>query len=213
LVVYRTWQWRLRYATGEHSDWSSKKKVDELLDTWNREADTKRKAASTEAETARKEFIAGTELSVVSVRNPNPFQVDYRKPTLTFPDGFTQQFEEGTSKKEIEQAVDAAAAEAYPDLASIQEQESPELEDRPVWERELITGGERQSFPETSSWNHAFPMEDVAKTLDELAREGWTVLQASEDRGLYESELAKNMSAPVCVRYLLEGEAAGSPAR
>lgn len=207
-VVNRTTRWRLIYADGEKSKWLPKEQVDELLEKWNREAESTLTEAQEQVKREREEFLAATKFKIVSVHNPNPFLAEYRKPTVTFPDGSTMQFEEGVPEEQIQEAMDAAAREAHPDQAS---QSRPERDSLPVWEREFLAGESRRSLPDISSWDHAFPMAEVIETLDDLAREGWSVLNASEDRGLYPSTLAENTSAPLRVRYLLARDDA-SPA-
>jgi phosphoglycolate phosphatase-like HAD superfamily hydrolase len=199
-VVSRTIRWRLDYPNGERSEWLSNEETDQLLERWDREAGTTLAEAREEVEREREEFIAATEFKIVSVHNPNPFQVEYRKPTFTFPDGSTMQFEEGVPEEQIKEAMAEAAREAHPDPTS---RDRPVQESVRVWEREILVGESRRSLPDIFSWDYSFPMADVIATLDELAREGWSVLSTSEDRGLYASKLADNVSAPLCVRYLL----------
>lgn len=214
-MVSRTARWRLRYEDGKESEWlSSKKQADALLAKWEETASSTLDGAKGSIEQTREEFVAETDLEIVSVHNPNPFQVDYQKPTITFPDGSKMQFEEGTSENRIRAAIEEAAWEAHPDPNPGEVSGSrPEAESLQVWERELLADGERRSFPDISSWDHFFPMSGVVETLDELSREGWSVLSASEDRGLYRSDLAENVSAPLTVRYLLvRGDQAGPTA-
>ncbi len=206
-MVSRATRWRLNYEDGRQSEWLSKGSADALLAEWDQTAGTTLAGVTESAEQARKEFEANTHLEVVSIHNPHPFQVDYQKPTLVFPDESTMQFEEGTSEGRIRTAIEAAAREAHPDPAADQvPEERPALESMPVWEREFLAGEGRLHFPDISSWDHFFPMLGVVETLDQLSREGWSVLTASEDRGLHRSDLAENASAPLIVRYLLVRE-------
>lgn len=161
---------------------------------------------------AREEFIAETDVRIVSARNPNPFQVDHHKPTLTFPDGSEMQFEEGIEEKQIQAAIEEAAREVHPDPHPPNVTgERPELEERQVWERELVTDKKCTPFPVVETWDHFFPMDAVAETLDELSQEGWVLVSTSEDRGLYKSDLAENRSAPLLARYLLVREDSTAP--
>jgi hypothetical protein len=211
-VVTRATQWRLRHGDGEQSPWSAKETAERLLAKWDRSAETLLEEAADEVTKARKEFIAETDVRIVSVRNPNPFQVDHRKPTLAFPDGSEMQFEEGTSEEQIKAAMEEAAHEAHPDPYPPKVRgERPELEERQVWERELLTSKERTPFPAVEAWDHFFPMDAVAETLDELSQKGWSLVSVSEDRGLYKSALAENRSAPLLVRYLLVREDGVAP--
>lgn len=154
----------------------------------------------------REEFIAETGIEIVTVDNSNPFQVDYRKPTITFPDGATMQFPEAAPQDTIHEAIEDAAREAHPDPAPGELAGIPELESVKVWEREFLDGGKRLPYPDIFTWDHYFPMSEVAQTLDELAQEGWSIVNASEDRGLYRSDLAESLSVPLTVRYLLVRE-------
>lgn len=202
-VVSRTTRWRLAYPGGEKSAWLPKEEADELLEKWDQEAGATLAEAREQVEREREEFLAAAELEIVSVHNPNPFQAEYRKPTVTFPDGSTIQFEESAPEERIQEAMKEAAREAHPDP---DRRGRPVQESLPVWEREILAGESRRSLPDILSWDYSFPMADVIETLDELARYGWSVLNASEDRGLYSSKLAENTSAPLCVRYLLARE-------
>lgn len=206
-MLSRTTRWRLAYQDGESSEWASKEQADQLLEKWGRESEATSAEKLKQIEREREDFLLATKVKIVSVHNPNPFQVDYRKPTVTFPDGSTMQFEEGVREEQIQKAIEGAAREAHPDPAP---RSRPAREDLPVWEREFLADGSRRSLPDISSWDHAFPMADVIETLDELAREGWVVLNASEDRGLYSSTLAENTSAPLRVRYLLARDASSA---
>ncbi len=120
------------------------------------------------------------------------------------------QFPETAIQEAIQGAIEEAAKEAHPDPLPQDFPGAPALESAKVWECEFLAGAEHFSYPDIFSWDHYFPMPEVAQTLDELAREGWSVLTASEDRGLYRSDLAESVSAPLSVRYLLVREA-GAP--
>lgn len=213
-MLNRATQWRLSYADGQRSDWTSKDEADEQLAQWRKSVGEALAQETAKVTKAREKFIAETDLRIVSVNNPNPFQVEYRKPTLSFPDGTSCQLEEGTSEEQIREVMQEAAAEAHPDpTPSSVKGEGPELESRRAWEREFLTGGSRIAFPPILSWDHFFPMEAVAESLDRLAEEGWAVLSASEDRGIYPSDLAENRSAPLLVRYLLVRTATAASSR
>lgn len=204
LVVSRTTRWRVSFAQDTPSEWSEKSDAEKLLGKWRTVADDALAQAQEKIDQARKEFIAETEIEIVTVDNPNPFQVDYRKPTVTFPDGSTMQFPEAAPQDTIQKALEDAAKEAHPDPAPEDFPGAPALESAKVWEREFLDSGKRLSYPDIFTWDHYFPMSEVAQTLDELAREGWSLLSASEDRGLYRSDLAESVSAPLTVRYLLD---------
>lgn len=154
----------------------------------------------------REQFVAETTVEVVAVKNPNfLLGPDYR-PTVTFPDGSHLQFDERTPRQEIQAAIEEAAAVAHP----ISERSDGEgankdlkIEEAAVWEAVLFIDGERRSLADILSWEFHFPIRDVIARLDELAAEGWTVAHVSEDRGVYTSKLAANISAPVAARYLL----------
>jgi hypothetical protein len=207
LVVSRATRWRVCFIDDTPSEWSDKWQAEELLGKWRGAAADMLSGAKKKVEKAREEFIDQTQVEVILVANPNPFQVDDRKPTVTFPDGSTIQFPEETPQNAIDEEIRNAAKEAHPD-PSPQDVTgaSAELESVRVWERELLEGGRRLPYPDILAWDHHFPMADVAQTLDELAREGWSVLEASEDRGLFCSDLAESVSAPLTVRYLLARE-------
>lgn len=210
LVVGRTTRWRVSFAQDTPSPWSDKADAEKLLGKWRNVAGDALARAEEKIDRDRKDFIAKTEIEIVTVDNPNPFQVDYRKPTIAFPDGATMQFPETATQEAIQGAIEEAANEAHPDPLPQDFPGAPELESAKAWEREFLAGAERLSYPDIFSWDHCFPMPEVAQTLDELARDGWSVLSASEDRGLYRSDLAESVSAPLSVRYLLVREA-GAP--
>jgi phosphoglycolate phosphatase-like HAD superfamily hydrolase len=200
-------RWRVRFATDTPSEWSDKRDAEELLGKWRGAADDTLTQANEKIRQARKEFIAATEIEIVTVANPNPFQVDDQRPTITFPDGSTIQFAEGVPQGEIDRAMEDAAKEAHPDPDPKDiTGTSAELESVRVWEREFLDNGNRIPYPDIFTWNHYFPMSDVAQTLDELAQAGWSIVHASEDRGLLRSDLAESLSAPLTVRYLLVRE-------
>ena len=204
LVVSRTTRWRLAHADGTNTEWASKEEADEALAKWDGEAAEALKEAAKRVEEARKRFLDEAELEIVSVPNLNPFQVDYRKPTVSFPDGSTMQFEEGDPEGHIREAMEEVARGAHPD-PTIGEVGGgrPELQSLPVWEVEFLANQDRRSLPDLSSWDHFFPMAGVIEILDKLSDEGWSVLNASEDRGLNPSDFAESASVPLRVRYLL----------
>jgi hypothetical protein len=207
LVLSRATRWRVRYAEEKRSEWSGKENAEELMAQWRGGADDTLEEAEAEIRQAREKFIARTEIEIVSVRNPNPFQVDYRKPTITFPDGSTLQFAEAAPEDEIRKAIEDAAGESHPDPAPTDLIGTPpQLESAKVWEREFLDNRGRLPYSDIFTWDHYFPMSEVAQTLDELAEDGWSLVNSSEDRGLFRSDLAESVSAPLTIRYLLVRE-------
>lgn len=211
-MVSRTTRWRLVYTEGKTTEWLPKSEADGSLAKWNKEAAGSLKDAAQRVEEERARFLAETKVEILSYPNPNPFLVDFRKPTVTYPDGSTMQFEEGVSEEKIREAMEGVAREAHPD-PGVNERGGgrPEMESLPVWEVEFLANSSRRCLPDISSWDHFFPMAGVAEILDELSGEGWSVLSASEDRGLNPSDFAENTSVPLRVRYLLVRNASTDP--
>lgn len=163
--------------------------------------------AAAERAEERRRFTAATRVEIVTVGSPKLLHPGFRKPTVKFPDGSETQFEEGTPGEAIEAHIEAEALKAYPQLdqqePTVAEVETPSLRESRVWRMRLFLDGEQRDLPEIHTWSYFFPMESVSETLNSLAEQGWSVAHVSEDRGLYGSEHAMNMSAPLVVRYLL----------
>jgi hypothetical protein len=218
-------------ALGQASRWSvelpgnegtesfiTKEEAEKARDEWKSKAlaarreelaARQREVESVSAERAeeRRQFIAATRVEIVTVGSAKLFHPGFRKPTVKFPDGSETQFEEDTPEEAIEGHVEAEALKAYPQVdqeePTVGEVETPSLRESRVWRRHLFLDGEQRDLPDIHTWSYFFPMESVSETLNSLAEQGWSVAHVSEDRGLYSSEHAMNMSAPLVVRYLL----------
>lgn len=220
-VIERKRGWRARLPDGSETAWlPTKARAEQASTSWKekaqKELDVAFNEAKREVREARRGFIAETKVEIVTVDNPARFQRDFEKPTVCLPDGAQIQFEQGTPKKEIDSYIKAAAREAHPDPERPNPPTgNPTVEELNVWEAELILEGQRHNLPAIDVWSRFFPMEAVSTHLNELAADGWSVVHVSEDRGLYKSAIAANMSAPLVVRYLLardtDGQTGTSP--
>jgi hypothetical protein len=216
LIVERTNRWQVSFPDREDTEEFQAKADAEIASSeWSRKEEAKRdrklEAAARESATKREVFRADTKFELVTVRNSNPFQADFHKPTVIFPDGSETRFEEGTLKELIEDHIKERSLKAFPDPKPTDPRfrvEAPTVDEIRVWEAELVLGDERRSLPDIKSWSHYFPAESVAIALNDLAVDGWSVAHVSEDRGLYTSDIAMNRSAPVLARYLLVRERA-----
>lgn len=221
LALSRASRWKIALPGGEETEtFVSKDDAEKARDAWHSKALAERqktlaerrkafeKAAAERAE-ERRRFVAATRVEIVTVESPKLFHPGFHKPTVKFPDGSEVQFEEGTPEDAIEAHIEAAALEAHPKAEqddSPAEVETLSLEETRVWEARLLLDGERRDLPDIHTWSYFFPMESVIETLNGLAEQGWSVAHVSEDRGLYNSDQAMNMSAPIVVRYLLSRE-------
>lgn len=202
----------------ETESFATKEEAEKARDEWRSKALAARREelaarrrkfekASAESAEDRRRFVAGTRIEIVAVESPKLLHPGFRKPTARFPDGSETQFEEGTPEDAIEAHVEAEALKAYPapgqDDPAVAEVETPSLRESRVWSAQLFLDGERRDLPDIHTWSYFFPMESVSETLNSLAEQGWSVAHVSEDRGLYGSDHAMNMSAPLVVRYLL----------
>lgn len=209
LVASRSNRWSITLPEAEPRVFTTEQGAKDARSEWllkAREEEQREHAEATEkADRERKQFEADTEIETVTVSNPNFLQTDFRKPMVRFPDGSESQFKEGTPETAIVAHIEQVALERNPkpDPEPIT---APEIEQIPAWQAELLLDGERRGFEDILSWDYYFPMEPIAQILNTLADDGWAVTHVSEDRGLYASDLASNMSAPINVRYLLARE-------
>jgi hypothetical protein len=72
-----------------------------------------------------------------------------------------------------------------------------------VWEGDLFLDGEQRKLPLVEQWVYGLPIDVVLKTLNELAAKGWSVVHASEDRGLFAGPTVSSDAFVTRVRYLL----------
>ena len=90
-----------------------------------------------------------------------------------------------------------------PTVASIVPISAATLDQVVIWEGELFLGEESRKLPLISHWVYGLPIDFVLETLNKLSDEGWEVLLASEDRGLFAGKTAGSEAYVTRVRYLL----------
>ena len=207
-VVSRKKRWRVLFPDGSRSEWlGTRDGAAAEVAAWKKGTESSRGRAFEEAReksaAARAEFIAKCVVEIVTVPNDQPYQADFELPTVTFPDGTAMRFDEDTTQSTIDEYIETQAQNEHPDPSPSDFEETPGIDESSAWAAELLVEGKRNPLPDIESWSYSFPMESVAATLNDLADEGWSVVHVSEDRGLYASDVAQNMSAPVAARYLL----------
>jgi hypothetical protein len=77
------------------------------------------------------------------------------------------------------------------------------VKDQVIWHASLFLNGEAKRLPAFETWIYGFPIEGVLTVLNDLAADGWSVVQASEDRGIYVGATNQTDSAVTRARYLL----------
>lgn len=207
-IVSRKNRWCVSFPDDDPTEWSdTEPAARSTAAKWKMKMEPSRdqafQAALEKNLQARDKFIAECTIEIVTVSNPQPFQNDFKQPTVIFPDGSTMEFREDTPQPEIDAYIETCAQNEYPDPSRDAFEVSPEIKKSGAWDARLFLDGSQHSLPDIDSWSYFFPMESVTKTLNNLAEDGWSVVHVSEDRGLYSSEIVSNMSAPVAARYLL----------
>jgi hypothetical protein len=195
-VISRKRRWRISLPGDGPTEWfDAEGEAKAMQDEWKDKAVEKRDEAHRQAveksSQARAKFVEDCAIEIVSVHNPKLFQVDFRKPTVTLPDGTTKQFDEGTQRQVLDEYIEKRAWSRHPDPSPGKSDFTPEIEDSYAWDSELFIDGARRSLPEIENWSYFYPMDSVAATLNGLAEEGWSVVHVSEDRGLYASNIAQ----------------------
>jgi hypothetical protein len=97
------------------------------------------------------------------------------------------------------------AEDRYPEptVSGLTPNSNAKTEEVVVWAVGLYANGEHKSLPPITTWNFGLPIEGVLEILNELARDGWTVSQVSEDRGLYRGLTNQTDSSVTTARYML----------
>lgn len=150
----------------------------------------------------RQAFIEGCELRERKIKEPG----------LLTPDRIVEEAHDadGRSLGNVAQGgfdavVEEAAREKFPD---------PDVHNLPygdqvgnkqivVWAVGLYLNGEHKRLPAFTNWEFGFPIDGALKILNQLAAEGWSVANVSEDRGIYKGQTNQTDSWVTKARYLL----------
>ncbi len=131
--------------------------------------------------------------------NPDRFVTD-----IHGPDGTVIARDVGDDE---EDRIASLAQASFPDpTEKLPHDELGHVAERVVWRASLFIDGERKDLPAVDSWAYGLPIESVLGVLNELAAEGWSVVQVSEDRGIYAGVTNNTDSAVTKARYLLVRE-------
>jgi hypothetical protein len=158
------------------------------------------------ARQAREAFCESCTTNVRRVKqqgllNPDRFVTDIHDP-----DG--KVIAQDVPDDELADRIANVARTRYPDPTreNLPNGERGHIADRVVWQASLFIDGERKDLPAFDRWTYGLPIEDVLGVLNELAAEGWSVVQTSEDRGIYAGVTNTTDSAVTKARYLLVRE-------
>ena len=163
----------------------------------NRLADAKK-----QAEEERQAFVAGCTVKEERIKQPGLLTSDLIRKWVVGPDG---EFLGNPTEGEREKIIADAAAEKFPEptAGGLVSSLAGGVEKIVVWATSLYLDGSRKELPAFNAWNFGLPIEDVLRVLNEIAAEGWYVVQVSEDRGIYAGETNQTASAVTTARYLL----------
>jgi hypothetical protein len=101
--------------------------------------------------------------------------------------------------------IEKYAAERHPDPTpqSVTANEETKVTEKVMWAAATYLGGQYKRLPAFEDWAFGLPLEKILSVLNDLASEGWSVAQASEDRGIYAGATNATDSAVTKARYLL----------
>jgi hypothetical protein len=104
--------------------------------------------------------------------------------------------------------IEEYAAEHHPDptLESVAADQEAKVTEKVMWAAATYLGGQYKRLPAFEDWAFGLPLEKILSILNNLASEGWSVAQVSEDRGIYAGTTNATDSAVTKARYLLVRE-------
>jgi hypothetical protein len=150
----------------------------------------------------RQAFVEGCEVKEERVKQTGLLQPDIVHKRVLSPSG---EYLGDPTQKEFTEIVEAAADEKFPEptAAGLAFGLEGGVEKIVIWASSLFLDGERKRLPAFQSWSFGLPIEGVLEVLNEIAADGWYVVQVSEDRGLYAGTTNRTDSAVTTARYLL----------
>jgi hypothetical protein len=104
--------------------------------------------------------------------------------------------------------IEKYAADLYPDPTpqSVAGDEEAKVIEKVMWAAATYLGGQYKRLPAFEDWTFGLPLEKILSVLNDLASDGWSVAQVSEDRGIYAGTTNATDSAVTKARYLLVRE-------
>jgi hypothetical protein len=159
-------------------------------------------AAKQKAEEERQAFVADCAVEEERIKQPGLLNPDLVRKKVVGPGG---EYLGDPSKKGREEIIAEAARERFPEPTTGGLVNSLEggVEKVVVWAPSLYLDEGPKELPAFHTWKFGLPIEDVMRVLNEIAAEGWYVVQVSEDRGIYSGETNQTASAVTTARYLL----------
>lgn len=158
--------------------------------------------ATRKAEEKRRAFIEGAQVTEERVKQPGLLSADKVFKRVHDAEG---NYLGDATDAEFEVIVENAAIEKFPapKQHTVAEELGAEVKKLVAWAVALYLDGERRERPAIWRWDFGFPIEDTLAILNELAAEGWEIVNVSEDRGIYKGVTNLTDSAVTTVRYLL----------
>lgn len=155
------------------------------------------------ARESREAFCNDCTIEVRRVQQPGLFTADRVVSDIHGPDG--EVIAKDVPDDHQETRIKAAAQSRFPEPTAekLPAAEKGEVSERVIWTASLFIDGKQKDLPSFGWWVYGFPIESVLGVLNELAVEGWSVVQVSEDRGLYSGTTTDTDSAVTKARYLL----------
>jgi hypothetical protein len=161
--------------------------------------------ATAAARKAREEFVRGCTVKGRSGKQAGIFQVfrDIYGPAGELLE--TLKLGLAFSEDVVTRRIEALATDRFPEptLANLQGISDSKVVETVVWTAGVYLDGEYTRLPAFDSWTFGFPIEGVIGVLNTLSRDGWSVAQVSEDRGLITGANGHPDSAVTTARYLL----------
>jgi hypothetical protein len=159
-------------------------------------------AAKKHADEEREAFIAGCTVQEERIKQPGLLNPDLIRKWVVTPDGKILGDAPVSGREKV---IAEAAEEKFPEptVGSLLNSLAGGVEKIVVWAASLYLDGQPKELPAFSTWSFGLPIEDVLRVLNEIAAEGWYVVQVSEDRGIYAGETNQTASAVTTARYLL----------
>ena len=181
---------------GKHFHPDVERSAASALAVWQPKAERLRKG-TTEREVTRKEGKLGD-------------RITRRYVLLTFPDGEAVE----CSSHEVKQRIDAKISAELGPMPVVPQSHAwqPWKADAGAVAEEVrgwvavaydADGSSRSLDVDLSDWNFGAPIGAITVTLNRFAQDGWSLISANEDKGLYIGADASNEAFPARVRLLL----------
>ncbi len=158
--------------------------------------------ARKEAAEQRRDFVAGCRVEEERTKQPGLLAADLIHKKVVDAEGA---YLGDPTGKDFDEIVEEAAKERFPEPTAwgLDSSLDGEVEKIVVWATSLYLDGDPKPLPAFFTWQFGLPIENVLRVLNEIAAEGWYVVQVSEDRGIYAGETNRTAAAVTTARYLL----------